>query len=103
LALVLMLVLNVSAPAAQALTDEQKLLNEVWRIVDRAYVDDTFNHQNWWLVRQRRLKQPLRNREETYSAIQEILGSLDDPYTRLLKPDQYHRRGLTDYPGNQHG
>ncbi len=89
LALVLMLVLNVSAPAAQALTDEQKLLNEVWRIVDRAYVDDTFNHQNWWLVRQRRLKQPLRNREETYSAIQEILGSLDDPYTRLLKPDQY--------------
>lgn len=89
LALVLMLVLNVSAPAAQALTDEQKLLNEVWRIVDRAYVDDTFNHQNWWLVRQRVLKQPLRNREETYSAIQVILGSLDDPYTRLLKPDQY--------------
>ncbi len=89
LTLVLMLVLNVSAPAAQALTDEQKLLNEVWRIVDRAYVDDTFNHQNWWLVRQRILKQPLRNREETYTAIQQILGSLEDPYTRLLKPDQY--------------
>lgn len=85
----LMLVFNVSTPMAQALTDEQKLLNEVWRIVDRAYVDDTFNHQNWWLVRQRVLKQPLRNREETYTAIQEILGSLEDPYTRLLKPDQY--------------
>ncbi len=89
LALTLMLVLNVGAPAAQALTDEQKLLNEVWRIVDRAYVDDTFNHQNWWLVRQRILKQPLRTREETYTAIQQILGSLEDPYTRLLKPDQY--------------
>ena len=80
--------LGLSSPA-QALTEEQKLLSEVWRIVDRAYVDDTFNHQNWWMVRQRVLKQPLENREATYTAIQEMLASLDDPFTRLLKPDQY--------------
>jgi carboxyl-terminal processing protease len=75
--------------AASALTDEQRLLSEVWRIVDRAYVDDTFNHQNWWLVRQKALQQPLNDREQAYAAIQKMLASLDDPFTRLLKPDQY--------------
>lgn len=81
--------LNGLVPSALALTDEQKLLSEVWRIVDRAYVDDTFNHQNWWLVRQRALKQPLETRSQTYDAIQKMLARLDDPFTRLLRPDQY--------------
>ncbi len=76
------------APAS-ALTQEQRLLSEVWRIVDRSYVDDTFNHQNWWLARQKALQQPLLDREQTYTAIQKLLASLDDPFTRLLKPDQY--------------
>ncbi|MGG6297154.1 carboxyl-terminal processing protease CtpA [Leptolyngbya sp. AN02str] len=89
LLLPLMLVFTFATPDAAAFTEEQKLFNEVWRIVDRAYVDSTFNHQNWWLVRQRALKQPLQTRDETYAAIQKTLASLDDPYTRLLKPDQY--------------
>lgn len=75
---------------AQALTEEQKLFNEAWRTVSQAYLDDSFNDQNWWLVRQKALKQPLENRESTYAAIQQMLGSLDDPFTRLLTPDQYH-------------
>ncbi|MCL6436128.1 MAG: PDZ domain-containing protein [Leptolyngbyaceae cyanobacterium HOT.MB2.61] len=81
--------LGAFASPALALTDEQKFLSEVWRVVDRAYIDDTFNHQNWWLVRERLLKKPLENREQTYEVIQQMLTSLDDPFTRLLKPDQY--------------
>lgn len=76
-------------PTAAAFTEEQQLVSEVWRIVDRAYVDDTFNHQNWWLVRQRTLQQPLLSREQTYSAIQKMLATLDDPFTRFMRPDQY--------------
>ncbi len=72
-----------------ALTEEQKLLSESWRIVNRAYVDDSFNHQNWWFIREKILRQPLKNREETYSAIEKMLAILDDPFTRLLRPDQY--------------
>jgi carboxyl-terminal processing protease len=72
------------------LTEEQQLLSEAWRIVNRAYVDDTFNHQNWSQLRQKLLKQPLNNREATYEAIGQMLASLDDPFTRLLKPDQYN-------------
>ena len=87
--LAVLIVFGWSVPPATALTEEQKLLAEVWRLVDRAYVDDTFNQQNWWLVRQKAFKQPLSNREQTYVAIQQMLAGLDDPFTRLLKPVQY--------------
>lgn len=79
---------SLPAPAL-ALTTEHQLVSEVWRIVNRAYLDETFNHQNWWFVRQRLLKQDLANREVTYQTIRDMLASLDDPYTRLLPPEQY--------------
>ena len=75
-------------PAA-ALTDEQKLVSEAWRIVNRTYLDDTFNHQNWASVRQKALKQQLKDQEAAYETIQQMIASLDDPFTRLLKPEQY--------------
>lgn len=80
---------GVSAGPALALTNEQNLVAEVWRIVNRAYVDETFNHQNWWFTRQRTLEKSLANRADTYQAIQDMLAGLEDPYTRLLPPAQY--------------
>ena len=77
------------APRTYALTENQQLVTEVWRIINRAYLDDTFNHQNWWFVRQRVMKQSLPDRETAYGAIQTMLTSLGDPYTRLLRPEQY--------------
>lgn len=85
----LLVVLSGWSNPALALTEEQQLYNEAWRIVNRSYVDDTFNHQNWRGIRETALKRPLENREETYTAIQEMLAVLDDPFTRLLKPEQY--------------
>ena len=76
-------------PNAQAFTEEQKLLLQSWRIVNQAYLDETFNHQNWWKLREKYVKKPLRDREETYKAIEEMLATLDDPFTRLLRPEQY--------------
>ena len=85
---IVFLTLGIAAPA-QALTEEQKYVAEVWRVVDRAYVDDTFNHQNWWLVRQKALKKQMTTREQAYTTVQQMLAGLDDPFTRLLKPEQY--------------
>lgn len=76
-------------PSASAFTEEQKLLLQSWRIVNQAYVDETFNNQNWWFLRQKFLKRPLNDREEAYKAVEEMLGTLDDPYTRLLRPQEY--------------
>ncbi|MBR8831906.1 MAG: hypothetical protein N5P05_002597 [Chroococcopsis gigantea SAG 12.99] len=77
-------------PEAAAFTEEQKLLLQSWRLVNQSYYDDTFNHQNWWAVRQQFIKQPLNNREQAYEAIEKMLATLDEPFTRLLRPEQYH-------------
>ena len=91
LLLILQIILSFGCwtPPAAALTTEQQLLTQTWRIVNQSYVDDSFNHQNWWSVREQALKQRLENREAAYAAIQKMLASLDDPFTRFLKPEQY--------------
>ncbi|MFM2061986.1 MAG: hypothetical protein RLZZ507_1656 [Cyanobacteriota bacterium] len=83
------LVFGSLIPPATALTQQQKLVAEVWRIVNRSYLDETFNHQNWADVRQKTLKNPLGNDQAAYKAIQSMLKSLDDPFTRFLDPEQY--------------
>jgi len=40
-------------PPAEALTENQQLVMQSWRIVNNAYVDGSFNHQNWWLIREK--------------------------------------------------
>ncbi len=69
--------------------EEQQLLAQAWAYVDRAYVDPGFNGQNWWQVRQRFLSRPLQDRRETYRAIEEMLATLGDPYTRFLDREHY--------------
>jgi len=86
---VLIITFCLGIPTARGFTEEQTLVLQSWRIVNQAYVDDTFNHQNWWLTRQKFLKKPLTEREQTYKAIDDMLGLLGDPYTRLLRPEQY--------------
>ncbi|AFY49730.1 C-terminal processing peptidase [Nostoc sp. PCC 7524] len=83
------LVFGALMQPANALTEEQKLVSEVWRIVNRTYLDDTFNHQNWAAVRQKALEKPFKDQKATYVAIQNMLKSLDDPFTRFLDPEQY--------------
>ena len=89
LILPMLLVFGLWTKPAVALTDEQKVVVEAWRIINRTYLDDTFNHQNWASVRQTLLKQPLENEEAAYKAIQQMLTSLEDPFTRFLTPEQY--------------
>ncbi|MDB9314002.1 S41 family peptidase [Spirulina sp. CS-785/01] len=76
-------------PQANAFTEDQKIFLQAWRIVNQAYIDDTFNDQNWWLMRQNYLRKPFDDRDDAYDAIEEMLATLDDPFTRLLRPEQY--------------
>jgi carboxyl-terminal processing protease len=76
-------------PPAAAFTPEQQLVLQAWRTIDRAYYDSTFNHQNWWVTRDRTLKQQIPNEEAAYESITKMIASLDEPFTRLLRPEQY--------------
>ena len=82
-------------PSAAAMTEGQKLVVEVWRIVNQSYVDGTFNHQNWKLVRDKALKEPLNNEKETSVAIAKMLSTLGDPFTRYLPTNQYKSLQVT--------
>ncbi|WP_396133616.1 carboxyl-terminal processing protease CtpA [Chamaesiphon sp. OTE_75_metabat_556] len=76
-------------PPATAFTPEQQLVLQAWRTVNQAYYDESFNHQNWWLTRDRTLKQQIPNEEAAYQAITKMMATLDEPFTRLLRPEQY--------------
>jgi carboxyl-terminal processing protease len=76
------------APAI-AFTEDEQIFMQAWRTVNNAYFDETFNHQNWWLSREKTLKQHLNSREAAYQAIEKLLATLDDPFTRFLTPEQY--------------
>jgi carboxyl-terminal processing protease len=75
----------------QALFKEspKELLDEVWQIIDRQYVDGTFNNQNWQAVRRYYLSKTYNNKEDAYKSIREMLKKLNDPYTRFMNPEEF--------------
>merc|ERR1711991_425149 len=43
----------------------------------------------WKRIRQKTLQKQIETSEEAYSAIEDMLRPLDDPYTRVLRPKDY--------------
>ena len=78
--------------ARAAYSEGQTLFLEAWRALDKAYVDKTFNGQQWFRTRERFLKRSsMGSSEQSHSAIRELVSTLDDPFTRFLEPSEYDR------------
>jgi carboxyl-terminal processing protease len=95
IALLLTGLLLFAPPPALALSDDQSLVVEVWRLVNESYVDPDFTGVPWRRLRQKALEQPITNRSDAYSAIETMLQPLQDPYTRLLRPEAYSQLQAT--------
>lgn len=67
----------------------KELVDEVWQIVYRQYVDGTFNQVDWQAVREEYLDKSYSNQEEAYKSIREMLKRLEDPYTRFMDPEEF--------------
>jgi carboxyl-terminal processing protease len=67
----------------------KELIDEVWQIIDRQYVDATFNQTNWRAIRKQYLSRNYKNKEEAYKAIRQMLKRLNDPYTRFMDPKEF--------------
>ncbi len=67
----------------------KELIDEVWQLINRTYVDATFNQVDWQAVRQEYLERNYTSREEAYAAIREMLEKLGDPYTRFMNPAEF--------------
>lgn len=78
------------ATSYNALTDEQKVVAEAWRLVDNSFLDRTFNGQDWFNLRQTAIyKQKYRTMEQAQQAMEQMIGTLGDKYTRYLSPSKY--------------
>lgn len=101
LALAPLAVATVAAEATLAATslaefeDSPKVvIDEAWQIIDREYVDGSFNQVDWQAVRQDLLGREYSSQDAAYGALRSALRRLNDPYTRFLSPAEY--ADLTD-------
>ncbi len=68
----------------------KELVDEVWQVINRDYVDGTFNRVDWQQTRRDYVtNRNYASREEAYTAIREMLEKLGDPYTRFMDPQQF--------------
>jgi carboxyl-terminal processing protease len=67
----------------------KELVDEVWQIIDRNYVDGTFNQVDWKAIRIQYLKRSYVSQNDAYKAIREMLEKLEDPYTRFMNPEEF--------------
>ena len=73
-----------------ALQDSPKaIVDQVWQLVNREYVDGSFNNQDWLATRKTLLSKNYTSREQAYTAINQALKRLGDPYTRFMNPKDY--------------
>jgi carboxyl-terminal processing protease len=87
----LSLLTSPSSPAAQpSFQDSPKaVLDEAWQIINREYVDTTFNKVDWLASRQVLLSREYSSTREAYAALKEQIQKLGDPYTRFMDPRQF--------------
>jgi carboxyl-terminal processing protease len=72
----------------------KEIVDEVWHIIDRSYVDGTFNQNDWDSVRKEYIR-PYKDKQEAYKSVREMLKKLGDPYTRFMDPDEYRNMKIS--------
>jgi carboxyl-terminal processing protease len=81
---------QLATPSIAAFRNSPKeVVDEVWQIINRDYVDGTFNQVDWQQTRNEYLNREYASKNEAYLAVREMLKTLDDPYTRFMDPDQF--------------
>ena len=65
-----------------------ELYDNVWMLINKKYYDPTDNCQDWDKWRYK-YDHKLKTKEDAYVAIETMLASLNDPYTRFLDPKEF--------------
>ena len=82
--------IHLSQSQALIQTGPKETVDEVWQIINHQYVDTSFNNTDWLKVRQEFVKDASYNsQEDAYEAIRQMLGRLEDPYTRFMNPEEF--------------
>lgn len=69
-------------------SSELDLYNQAWNNINQKYVDKTNNEQNWMRWKNKYANH-IKTPEDCYIAIDTMLASLNDPYTKFLDPKEF--------------
>ena len=84
--------LTLPSASGGSISDSPKeVIDQVWQIVYRDYLDSSgdYDEQTWRQLRRNLLQKSFAGSAESYEAIRGMLASLNDPYTRFLDPKQF--------------
>ncbi len=84
--------LGLPSTSNSSITNSPKeVIDQVWQIVYRDYLDSTgkYSVDRWTRLRRDLLSKSYAGADESYEAIRGMLASLDDPYTRFLDPKEF--------------
>ena len=66
----------------------QRLFDKTWKVLYRDYYEPTLNHQDWYRWK-RRYHGKLKTEDDAKVAIDTMIASLDEPYTRFMSKKDY--------------
>ena len=80
-----------SASGGSIRDSPKEVIDQVWQIVYRDFLDSTgvYDETSWRELRRDLLNKSYGGNAESYEAIRGMLASLDDPYTRFLDPKEF--------------
>ena len=87
------LFLNNFAEATVLNNSYKEVIDHVWQIVYRDFLDSNgkFQKSNWINLRKEVLSKTYSDSNEAYDAIRDMLSKLDDSYTRFLEPKEFNQ------------
>jgi carboxyl-terminal processing protease len=89
--LMAVLLLTFSGQVAKA-ASPQALYDDVWKLLNTRFLDDNKNGQDWRIWRHR-YDANLKTNEDAYVAVETMISSLDDRFTRFLDPEEFAEEG----------
>lgn len=84
----LVIALSLFAGNIASAYQPSELYDNVWKLINTKYVDQTNNMQNWDNWRHKYDKH-IKTNEDAYVAIGTMVASLNDPYTKFLDPKDF--------------
>ena len=87
------LFLNNFAEATVLNNSYKEVIDHVWQIVYRDFLDSNgkFQKSNWINLRKEVLSKTYSDSNEAYDEIRDMLSYLDDSYTRFLEPKEFNQ------------
>ncbi len=87
------LFLNNFAEATVLNNSYKEVIDHVWQIVYRDFLDSNgkFQKSNWINLRKEVLSKKYSDSNEAYDAIRDMLSNLNDSYTRFLEPKEFNQ------------